>query len=216
MKMDELELLKQDWKKQDASLPHITANKLDGMIHKRSSSLTRWIMVIAILEFIFWMVLNVVTSTKDAIDDLKSLHFYKINIALTILNCSVILFFIFRFYKNYKGIQNTDNARTLMQKILKVRRTVNYYVIYNLSFLFVSAIMLMIAMYIYDPKVKKLLEISENGQGSISSWGLALLSVAFIIVLLVIFWLFYKLLYGMLMRRLKRNYKELNKLELND
>jgi hypothetical protein len=216
MKMDELELLKQDWKKQGASLPHIEANKLDGMIHKRSSSLTKWILIIAILEFIFWMCLNVLTSTKDAIDDLKNLHFYKINIALTVLNCSVILFFIFRFYKNYKDIQTTDNARKLMRKILKVRRTVNYYVIYNLSFLFVSAIMIMTAMYFYDPKVKKLLEISENGQGNITSWGLVLLSVAFIVVLLVVFWLFYKLLYGVLLRRLKSNYKELNKLELND
>ncbi len=214
--MDELELLKKDWKKQDASLPHIEANTLDGMIHKRSSSLTRWILIIAILEFIFWMIINVVTSTKDAINHLKRLHLYKIDIVLIILNCSVILFFIFRFYKNYKDIQTTDNARTLMQKILKVRRTVNYYVIYNLSFLFVSAIILMIAMYFYDPMLKKILEISEEGHSNITSWGLLLFSASFIIVLLVVFWLFYKLLYGMLMRRLKRNYKELNKLELND
>ncbi len=214
--MDELELLKQDWKKQDANLPYIEANKLDVMIHKRSASLTKWILIIAILEFIFWMGLNVVTSTKDTADSLKSLHFYKINIALTVLNCSVLLFFIFRFYRNYRGIQTTDNARMLMQKILKVRRTVNYYVIYNLTFLFVSAIMIMTAMYFYDPTVKKLLEISENGQGNITSWGLILLSAAFIIVLLVVFWLFYKLLYGILMRRLKRNYKELNKYELDD
>lgn len=214
--MDELELLKQDWKKQDANLPYIEPNKLDVMIHKRSASLTKWILIIAILEFIFWMGLNVVTSTKDTADSLKSLHFYKINIALTVLNCSVLLFFIFRFYRNYRGIQTTDNARMLMQKILKVRRTVNYYVIYNLTFLFVSAIMIMTAMYFYDPTVKKLLEISENGQGNITSWGLILLSAAFIIVLLVVFWLFYKLLYGILMRRLKRNYKELNKYELDD
>lgn len=214
--MDELELLKQDLKKQDANLPYIEPNKLDVMIHKRSASLTKWILIIAILEFIFWMGLNVVTSTKDTADSLKSLHFYKINIALTVLNCSVLLFFIFRFYRNYRGIQTTDNARMLMQKILKVRRTVNYYVIYNLTFLFVSAIMIMTAMYFYDPTVKKLLEISENGQGNITSWGLILLSAAFIIVLLVVFWLFYKLLYGILMRRLKRNYKELNKYELDD
>ena len=216
MKMDELELLKQDWKKQDVNLPHIETNKLDEMIHKRSSSLTRWILIIAILEFIFWMGLNVVTSTKDTINDLKSLHIYKIDIALIVLNCSVLLFFIFRFYKNYKDIQTTDNARKLMRKILKVRRTVNYYVIYNLSFLFVSAIMIMTAMYFYDPKVKKMLEISDTGHGNITSWGLALLSAGVIVVLLIVFWLFYKLLYGMLMRRLKRNYKQLNKLELND
>ncbi|HEA31052.1 MAG TPA: hypothetical protein ENH91_13850 [Leeuwenhoekiella sp.] len=214
--MDELELLKKDWKKQEASLPHIKAEMLYGMIHKRSSSLTKWILIIAILEFIFWVGLNVITSTKDSIENLKSLHFYKINIALTITNFAIILFFIYRFYKNYKVIQTTDSTRRLMQKILKVRRTVNYYVIYNLSFLFTSAIMVMTAMYFYDPKVKKLLEISENGQGSITSWGLVLLSAGFIIILLVVFWLFYKLLYGILLTRLRRNYKELNKLELND
>ena len=199
--MDELELLKRDWKKQDVDLPHLQAEALDGLIHKRSSSLTKWILIIAILEFTFWMGLNLVTATKDAIENLKRLHFYKIDIILTIINCTVLLFFIFRFFKNYKKVQTTDNARELMRNILKVRRTVNQYVIYNLSFLFISALLVMTAMYFYDPTVKKVLEISENEQGNITSWGLMLLSAAFIIALLVIFWLFYKLLYGMLLRR---------------
>ena len=214
--MEELELLKQDWKKQESSLPHVKADMLYSMIHRRSSSLTKWILIIAIIEFVFWVSLNILTSTKDAVENLKRLHFYKINIVLTIINCCIILLFIYRFYRNFKSIQTTDNTSTLMHKILKVRRTVNYYVIYNLSFLFISAIMIMTAMYFYDPKVAKLLEISANGQGSITSWGLIFISAGFILILLVIFWLFYKLLYGILMKRLKSNYKELNKLELND
>jgi len=214
--MDALELLKKDWKKQESSFPQVKTDALYKMIHKQSSSLTKWILIIAILEFVFWVVINVATSTKETIEELKQLHFYKVNIVLTIFNFSVILYFIYRFYTNYKRIQTTDNTRQLMRKILKVRRTVNHYVIYNLTFLFISAIMVMTAMYLYDPKAKRLLEISENGQGSITTWGLILLSAGFIIILLVIFWVFYKLLYGILMRRLKSNYKELNKLELND
>ncbi|WP_031428360.1 hypothetical protein [Flavimarina sp. Hel_I_48] len=214
--MDALELLKKDWKKQESSFPQIKTDALYKMIHQRSSSLTKWILIIAIIEFIFWVGINVVTSTKESIENLKQLHFYKINIVLTIVNFSIILYFIYRFFINYKHIQTTDNTRQLMRKILKVRRTVNYYVIYNLTFLFVSAIMVMTAMYFYDPRVKELLEISESGHGRITSWGLILLSTGFIILLITVFWLFYKLLYGILMRRLKRNYKELNKLELND
>lgn len=214
--MDALELLKKDWKKQESSFPQIKTDALYKMIHQRSSSLTKWILIIAIIEFIFWVGINVVTSTKESIENLKQLHFYKINIVLTVINFSIILYFIYRFFINYKRIQTTDNTRQLMRKILKVRRTVNYYVIYNLTFLFVSAIMVMTAMYFYDPRVKELLKISESGHGRITSWGLILLSAGFIILLITVFWLFYKLLYGILMRRLKRNYKELNKLELND
>lgn len=214
--MKELDLLKKDWKKQDDHFPHIKTEMIYTMIHKRSSSLTKWILIIAVIEFIFWFSLALLNNTENSLEYLRRLHFYKINIILNVVNFSILAFFIYLLYKNYRSIRTTDNARQLMYKILKIRKTVNYYVLYNLTMLFISTLMVMTAMYFYDPMAQKLLRITSDEGGSIGSWGLLFISITFIIILLLVFWLFYKLLYGIFLKRLRKNYKELNKLDFEE
>ena len=50
--MDELEFLKQDWKRQEADLPVVSTDSLYTMIHKRSSSLMKWLLYVSIFEFV--------------------------------------------------------------------------------------------------------------------------------------------------------------------
>ncbi len=52
--MDELDLLKKDWKKHDADYPKLTYKEIYKMIHKNSSSIVKWIFIICIAEFLFW------------------------------------------------------------------------------------------------------------------------------------------------------------------
>ncbi len=214
--MKELELLKKDWKKQEANLPHLGTSALYSMVHKRSSSLTKWILIIAILEFAFWVGLNVYAYAKGAFDEMRAYHFYGVNMALIFLSLGILVYFIIVFYKNYNRIRTTESIKELMQRILKVRRTVNQYVILNISFQFISAVLMIIAMLRYDPVLKGLLKTSGNSGGQISFWALVGLLAFFIVILMVAFWLFYRLLYGILLRRLLRNYKELNKLEFKN
>ena len=213
--MDELELLKKDWKRQEATLPHVKASDIYKMILKTSSSLTKWILIIAILEFVFWIALTIISSSDDYFDKLRKIHFYQANIYLSVVHYCILAFFIYWFYKNYKKIKVTDDIKLLMTNILKVRKTVNYYVIYNLGMSFVIAIMYFVAMAIYDPAFNKLW--AGGAENSLSHKLIVLGAITlFLLVLLVILWLFYKLLYGILLRRLHRNYKELNKLELRN
>ena len=57
MMMDELDILKKDWKKNENSYTQITEKEIYGMLHKKSSSIVKWILVISILEIAFWSVL---------------------------------------------------------------------------------------------------------------------------------------------------------------
>ena len=50
--MDELELLKKDWKKNDAQFKQVSENEIYGMLHKSSSSIVKWIFIISIVEFL--------------------------------------------------------------------------------------------------------------------------------------------------------------------
>jgi hypothetical protein len=51
--MDELELLKKDWKKQEGSFQQIGEKEIYGMLHKRSSSIVKWIVIISVLRTTF-------------------------------------------------------------------------------------------------------------------------------------------------------------------
>ena len=51
--MDELEILKKDWKKNENAFDQVTEKEIYGMLHKRSSSIVKWILITSILEFLF-------------------------------------------------------------------------------------------------------------------------------------------------------------------
>ncbi len=213
--MDELEFLKQDWKRQDAGLPVVSSDSLYSMIHKRSSSLMKWILYISIFEFIFWSVLNLVTVNAQTLETLREIHLFEFEIVITIIQYLVLGGFIYCFYKNYREVQTTDNTRKLMKKILNTRRIVNIYVIYNLVMVFVIGIVVFTAAALYDPALQDLYLQNEDGSRYLPT-SIVLIFAGAIALFTLVIWLFYKLLYGILLRRLKLNYKKLSKLEIED
>ena len=52
--MDELELLKKDWKNNNEQFKQVSENEIYGMLQKSSSSIVKWIFIISILEIILW------------------------------------------------------------------------------------------------------------------------------------------------------------------
>ena len=135
--MDELDFLKKDWKRQEAELPKVSVESIYTMIHKRSSSLMKWILYVSIFEFVLWTILNVTTVNAETLETLRQIHLYEFEIVGIVLQYAVLGVFIFLFYKNYKDVQTTDNTKQLMRRILRVRRTVNFYVAYNLILFFI-------------------------------------------------------------------------------
>ena len=63
--MDELEILKKDWKKQESSFQQIGEKEIYGMLHKRSSSIVKWILIISVLEFLFLRLLDLSIFLDD-------------------------------------------------------------------------------------------------------------------------------------------------------
>ena len=134
---------------------------------------------------------------------------------ITTLNYGVILFFIYLFYKNYKTINTTDTVKQLMHTILKTRKTVQNYVWYNLIMTFFSMVLVVVFQLKYDPNIEKVF----NNMSSTMDSNLFYLMVTFFYIIVIlaiigIIWLFYKLIYGILMKRLNNNYKELKKIDL--
>lgn len=215
--MDELELLKKDWQKKEAYLPKLTYIEIHKMIWKKSSSIVKWILIISILEFSLPHLLYLIPSFQKNMDVYDKLGLHNYIIALTIFSYAVVLYFIYQFYRRYKEISVLDNAKNLMRKIIRTRRTVKHYIIFSLSMILVIAMMMMIGIYLSDDIYATFDRLKENAQ-DISPQKIKVAIMVgvgvFGILLTLLMGGIYFLLYGLLLRKLKRNYRELKQLEV--
>ena len=204
--MEELDLLKKDWKKNESSFEQISEGAIYKMIHQKSSSIVKWILIISILEMLLWTGISVFYNTDEYLLKFHSQKIIDYSRYLTVFNYIVVTFFIYMFYKNYKAISIITSTKQLMNDILKTRKTVQYYVWYNLVMIVISMIIGFLLVFSVDPRMHEL-TTKHNG---------LLFMIVFCVVCTAIifglFWLFYKLIYGILLKRLYKNYKELKKM----
>ncbi|WP_298761118.1 hypothetical protein [uncultured Psychroserpens sp.] len=213
--MDELDLLKKDWQKQESAYPKLTYNELYKMILQKSSSIVKWIFIISILEFIFWLFMAIGLKASGINKDYEGLQSDTGFIILSIISYAILAYFFYRFYMNYKTINTTDNAKTLMENILKTRRTVKQYVGFNLAVLVIGVAYMMPYALNHDESTRALIETAQaNGDIFKYYLGVALVTLIALVIAIGILLLFYWLIYGLLLRSLNRNYKELKKLEV--
>jgi len=206
--MEELDLLKKDWKKNENSFQQVSEVDIYKMLHKKSSSIVKWILIISILEVLLWTGISLLYNSDEYFIKTNSEHLIEYFKYLTIFNYAVVTVFIFMFYKNYRAISTITSTKQLMKDILKTRKTVKYYVWYNLGMMVVSMIIGFILVFTVDPKLN---EITSKGNAMI--FMIAFCTIC-ILIFVGLFWLFYRLIYGILLRKLHRNYSELKKIDL--
>lgn len=184
------------------------------MLWKKSSSIVRWIFVISVLELLVSTLLSIGLADADYWAQMKEIHLKTFTIGFYIFSYCVTFYFIYRFYVNYKTISSTDDAATLMRNILRTRKTVKTYIAFVLISSGVSAI---IVAFFTVRNHQMVTQVEETSKYTFETLDWIKFLVAGLIILgafLCALWLFYKLIYGILLGRLKRNYKELKKLEI--
>lgn len=212
--MKELERLKKDWKTNN-NFPELSKEEIYTFLHKKSSSIVKWIFIISLLEFGFWSLIGLITKNSEAQQRFDSYNVDAIMMPLMVIGYIILIYFFVMFYKNYKEISNTDSTKSLMQKILKTRKTVKHYVIFNLVFLFISSIIGAVIEFSNNSDLKLTISQFENTNDLYIFYaiigGITLIAI---VVLLAILIGFYYIVYGLLLKRLKENYKELEVIEL--
>jgi len=213
--MDELDILKKDWQKDDSRYPKLSYDEIYRMILKKSSSIVKWIFIISILEFIFWTIISFALKDADFNKKFESYHAENIWLPFMILGYCILAYFFYKFFMNYRTISVTDNAKLLMENILKTRRTVRYYVAFNLIYLVVGAFLVLGIEFKRDPDiVASINEATANGE-ILKFYAVTILITTLIFAVCIgLFLLFYYLIYGLLLKRLNTNYRELKKLEV--
>lgn len=215
--MDELELLKKDWRKKEEHLPRLTYEEIYKMIWKRSSSLVRWIFYISIIEFLLPHLLYLIPSFREGMnyDFSRKLGIENLLIVLTVIQYLVAIYFIFQFYKRYREISVLEDAQKLIQRIFRTRRTVKHYVIFCLSIVLLIFAVFVAGIYM-DENLMETLDLDAKTQqmdpGQLK-WIMMGVMAAAGIVFTALIGVIYFLLYGLLTRKLYRNYQELKRME---
>ena len=213
--MDELELLKKDWQKNDKDYPKLSYDDIYKMILKKSSSIVKWIFIISLLEFAFWGFISFALKDTKIMERFESYHAENIMIPLTIAGYVILAYFFYKFFMNYRTISVTDNAKKLMENIIKTRRTVKQYVAFNLIFLFISTFVVLGIQFNKDDRIVSLIDKAASNGELFKFYAVTILSTLLVLVIMILLFLgFYYLIYGILLKRLNRNYRELKKLEV--
>ena len=201
--MDLLDNYKKAWDNQPEDAHKVSSLEIYKMAQSKSSSIVKWIFIIGIAEFVGLNSLYFFIDMGEAMKEYEKLGIENFVFYSQIAAYIILFYFLAKFYQNYKRISVTASTNTLMKKILKTRKTVRNYVIFNLGYMVLIIMVVSIAsinMNFEELNTKQLLLI-------------VLSTLIATLLILGLLWLFYQLLYGILLRKLNRNYKELAKLD---
>ena len=201
--MNKLDDLKEKWGQQTFNTNY-SKEELNRILQQKSSHSIRWIFYLSLLEFVLYLALPILLPNyAAAFQYYKSLHLYSFSILTTLLGYAVLIYFMRRFYQNYRQIKVSSSVSTHLQTILKTRRTVNIYFFTNLGIVLVFTVVVLMEAMKYD---ENFIALQNQPQGII---GLIVAVVAVLCIIIGFFALLYYFVYGRFLRTLKKNEEEL-------
>ncbi len=201
--MDELKLLKNKWANQKFDKQY-SAEELNGLIQKKSKSSIKYIFYLSVAEFFLYISIPfIVPNYYESFDYYKSLNLYEFSIAISVIGYILLLYFMLRFFRNYKRISVTDSVKGHLSTILNTRRAVNQYIYFSLGILLVFLCVVMYSALLFD---ENLVAFQEKKDSIV----MIIFIIGIVISLIIgVFGLLYYFLYGRLLNPLKKNEKEL-------
>ena len=212
--------LKKSWQEQKVE-PKYAPSEISQMLHKKSRNYVKYIFWISAAEFFIFFSISVfyifrAENDTSFLDILKKLgveetpqlqdSFAKLYVCLKIVSLLITGFFVVQFYLNYKKIKIQDNLKLLILQIVKFRKTVNAFIFTNIALLILfTAVLTAFIFSIFNEQNISLTHPTLIG----FIVGISLTTI-FSIGLI---WLYYKIVYGIIMKRLGRNLAELQKIE---
>lgn len=214
--MDELELLKKNWKENKSDdFKNYTEQELFAMTKKRSVSIAKWVFIIALLELGFWFLIGYLmpssSEDKEYYEVLNNTPLIK-GILYVLGEFATYLPFVFiglLLYLNFK-IKREENPKKLMEKILLMKKCIQWYIRIFLGEIVVFFIISMILSFYIESNSLEGAELEELYLFAFVMF-IPLLMIIFIFALFLRF--IYHLVYGNLLQKLKQNYEELSRME---
>ena len=201
---------KKVWKGQPKEANEVSTLEIYKMTQSKSTSIVKWIFIVGLLEFTFFLVLNLILLEPNYNEIFGNVNVTQFINFSYYFNYLVVALFLIIFYKNYVSVSTVDDTKTLMKNIIKVRKTVKFYIFYNVFINILMLIIYNIIIFNSPDTIKIILSNYDMALDESQMMTVYIISqvIAVVMILLFLFLLYY-LLYGTLLKKLKKNYKEL-------
>jgi len=204
--MKDLKQLKEKWAQQNFEKQY-SKEELNGFLRKKSTYSIKWIFYLSIAEFLVYMGLPLFSPNYiESFAYYKSLQLFGFSIFITITGYILLLYFMWRFFKNYRKITVTSSVKEHLSTILSTRRAVNQYFYANVGLLLIFTLVVFVRAFQMD---SSLIDLEQE--------DISFLVICFVIGIVValvlgLYGLLYYFVYGRFLKPLKRNEKELRQL----
>lgn len=216
----DLDSFKETWQKQPIE-PKYDSREIESMLNKSSRNYVKYILWISLVEFIlilganlYYLFLGEDTTDlmsvlgKLGIDNSSNFESTLSNIYLTLKIVSLVMtaVFVYCFYQNYRKINVESNLKKLILQIIKFKKTVQLFIVANIALVILFTLIL--GIFTFSVLAEQNIELTNPTLiGFIA--GL-ILTMAISVVLI---WIYYRVVYGLILRRLGKNLEQLQNIE---
>lgn len=216
----DIDSLKSTWQKQEVT-PKYETGEILSMLNQKSRNYVKYILWISIAEFLLFVAVNAyyISQNEESSGFLKIMEqlgveknpeimstFSSLYMILKIASLLVTAYFVIVFYINYRKINVESDLKLFILQIMRFKRTVNHFIIANITMLivFTAVISLFVLKTFSDQHIEM---DNPTFIGFITGMILTTLLSAGLI------WLYYRIVYGTIIRRLGKNLRQLQEIE---
>lgn len=216
----DIDSLKKTWQEQKLADGY-DQNEIESMLNKKSRNYVKYILWISVAEFIIFGLINFLalfssnfqTDFTSILNRLQIRNQNEVEFSLDRIYYLMKIFsliitgvFVVIFYINYTKINVEHNLKKFIKHIIYFKRTVNIFIFCNifLLILFIGSF----TSYIVFILKKQNIHIDNP-----TFWGLMCGVIFSLLICIVFILLYYKLAYGILLKRLSVNLEQLEKID---
>lgn len=212
--------LKKNWQEQDVK-PKYDNNEILKMLNRKSRNYVKYIFWISIFEFLLFLGITVYylfdgghpnsfinLLTRLGIKETPQIQagYEHLDFFMKILSLFITAFFMIRFYINYKKINIEENLKQLIIRIINFKRTVNIFILTNLALLVVFTLTL--AFFIFNTLSQQNIHLNDK-----TLTGFVFGFVITLMISIILAWLYYRIVYGIILKKLNKNLHQLKEVE---
>lgn len=216
----DLDSFKSTWQKQPVENKY-DDNEILKMLNRKSRNYMKYIFWISAAEFLFFTLFGFyyIIQDKDSnsfmalllrlgVEKNKELtnNLEVIYLIIKITTLIVTGVFVIKFYQNYRKIKIEEDLKAFITRIINFKKTVNAFILTNIVlFILFTTVFTGFVFYVVNHQNIQLDSSTKNG------FIMAIIVSTLLCVVLI--WLYYRLVYGIIMGRLDKNLKQLKEID---
>lgn len=212
----DIDSLKQQWQTQKISNPY-SHSEILNLLNKKSRNYVKYILWVSVIEFLIILgshllvdkhhsFFKIMENLDITVTDTLVQQYNAIYITMQVVSLLVTGFFIFKFYFGYKGIKIEENLKQFILKIIYFRKTVNLFIFINIV-LFIIYVITLVGFVIGYSSFQNIEIESARALRFIVALSIG---IGLCITLALIY---YRIVYGILVKRLGKNLKQLQEMD---